>query len=465
MQTKVRGTLRGERGQRWSVRFGGVLIAAAVAVGIAPGTASAAPVNPSDGEIAQAQTAQDAAAAEVGAISAQLASAQSGVATAQQESAIALDSYQQKQEEYETARAAADTAAAAATQATADLGVAQVQLSDFARTSYMEGSTFSGAASLLDASSPGELIERAALLEAAGADHSDVLDEVTVLQQQATAADAAAQTALADADALQAEAADSLAAAQAAETSARAQAAALAQQQVTLDAQLQAAQQVLLGLEGAREAAEAYAQQQAADAAAEAAAQTQAQQQAAAAAAAANRPSTPAASAPSSSRPTTAAPAPAPAPSRPVTPAPAPVAGPANASASTTAINAAMRYLGTPYSWGGGGSRGPGYGISPDTGVYGFDCSGLTQYAYAQAGISIPRNSQSQYNALPKVSRANLQPGDLVFWGTNGSASRIYHVAIYIGNNKVVQAPQSGDVVKVSSIWNYDYAGAARPSA
>ncbi|MCW2582252.1 MAG: putative Cell wall-associated peptidase, partial [Klenkia sp.] len=246
MQTKVRGALRGRRGQRWSVRFGGVLIAAAVAVGIAPGAASAAPVNPSDGEIAQAQTAQDAAAAQVGAISAQLATAQSGLATAQQESAIALDSYQQKQEEYETSRAAADTAAAAATQATADLGVAQVQLSDFARTSYMEGSTFSGAASLLDASSPGELIERAALLEAAGANRSDVLDEVTVLQQQATAADAAARTALAAADALQAEALDSLAAAQAAETSARAQAAALAQQQVTLDAQLQAAQQVLL---------------------------------------------------------------------------------------------------------------------------------------------------------------------------------------------------------------------------
>ena len=80
-----------------------------------------------------------------------------------------------------------------------------------------------------------------------------------------------------------------------------------------------------------------------------------------------------------------------------------------------------MGYLGLPYAWGGGGSRGPGPGLAPDEGVIGFDCSGLTQYAYAQAGISIPRNSRAQYAALPKVSSDDLQAGDLVFWATDPS--------------------------------------------
>ena len=101
-----------------------------------------------------------------------------------------------------------------------------------------------------------------------------------------------------------------------------------------------------------------------------------------------------------------------------------------------------------------------------DSGVVGFDCSGLTQYAYAQAGISIPRNSRAQYSALPKVSRGSLQAGDLVFWGWDSSNwESIHHVAIYLGDGRVLQAPQSGDVVKVSDMWWSGYVGAVRPSA
>ena len=82
------------------------------------------------------------------------------------------------------------------------------------------------------------------------------------------------------------------------------------------------------------------------------------------------------------------------------------------------------------------------------------------------AGISIPRNSRSQYASLPKVSSDNLQPGDLVFWGSDGSdPGSIEHVAIYLGGNQVIQAPQSGDVVKISRMWWGGYAGAVRPSA
>ncbi len=137
-----------------------------------------------------------------------------------------------------------------------------------------------------------------------------------------------------------------------------------------------------------------------------------------------------------------------------------------DASAAQRAIDAAMAYRGTPYAWGGGGTRGPGPGQDPDLGIVGFDCSGLTQYAYARAGISIPRNSRAQYAALPKVSSDDLRAGDLVFWGTDPSnPNAITHVAIYLGDGTVIQAPESGDVVKVSPMWWRGYTGAVRPSA
>lgn len=113
-------------------------------------------------------------------------------------------------------------------------------------------------------------------------------------------------------------------------------------------------------------------------------------------------------------------------------------------------VNSAKKYLGVPYVWG---------GTSPK----GFDCSGLVQYVCRQNGISVPRVASSQRNAGTYVSRANLQPGDLVFFGNGG---RISHVGIYVGNGNMIHAPQTGDVVKISSInSSYHvsrYAGAVR---
>src|SRR3954454_1230206 len=131
-----------------------------------------------------------------------------------------------------------------------------------------------------------------------------------------------------------------------------------------------------------------------------------------------------------------------------------------------TALAAAQAYRGTSYSWGGGGAGGPSPGIDLDAGVVGFDCSGLTQYAYFRAGILISRNGRAQYAALPKVARADLRPGDLVFWATDPSdPNTIHHVALYLGGNQVIQAPESGDVVNISTMWWTGYAGAVRPSA
>ena len=114
-----------------------------------------------------------------------------------------------------------------------------------------------------------------------------------------------------------------------------------------------------------------------------------------------------------------------------------------------------MRWLGTTYAWGGGNSSGPTLGIR-DGGVadrygdykkVGFDCSGLALYAWAQVGVYLPHYSGYQYSGQPKVSRSQLQPGDLVFFAHNTSdPSTIHHVAIWMGNDQIVEAPNSGSV-------------------
>ena len=143
-------------------------------------------------------------------------------------------------------------------------------------------------------------------------------------------------------------------------------------------------------------------------------------------------------------------------------------------------INAAMKYVGMPYSWGGGGivrravpngpevgPPGPGYGIGVGTNTLGFDCSGLVQYAmYVGAGISLPRTSGAQYAATEShsVPFSQLQPGDLVFWDGPSPG----HVAIYIGGGKVLQAPQTGQNIDVINIWSQGFVGATQvipPSA
>ena len=411
----------------------GVVLTAAVTLGVTAGPASAAPRRPSDTQVQQAQAAADAATAQLGQLQTQMATAQAHVADAQAASAIALDDYQQKQADFQAAQTVAQAAQAAAAQAAAALQASQDQLTAFARRSYMEGSTYAGASSLMTADGPAQLLERAALLDAAGAHRGDQVTTFTAARQQADTADATAQTALTRAGTLQQQASDALAVAQTAERAARDEQAGVAAQRTQLQAQVDAARAQLVSLIGAQQAADRVAQQQAAAAAAAAAAAQSSSHSSGSSNTADDRPA----------------------------------AGPGSASAAQRAIDAARAYLGTPYSWGGGDYRGPGKGISvEDANVVGFDCSGLTQYAYYQAGILIPRNSRSQYASLPKVAAGDLQPGDLVFWATDTSdPTTIHHVAIYLGGGKVIQAPESGDVVKISNMWPSGYIGAVRPSA
>jgi cell wall-associated NlpC family hydrolase len=99
----------------------------------------------------------------------------------------------------------------------------------------------------------------------------------------------------------------------------------------------------------------------------------------------------------------------------------------------------ALQYLGTPYVWA---------GASPA----GFDCSGFVQYVFGQVGVSLPHNAAAQYGYGAPVPREALQSGDLVFFNGLG------HVGIYIGGGQFVHSPHSGDVVKISSIYDSWYA-------
>lgn len=108
-------------------------------------------------------------------------------------------------------------------------------------------------------------------------------------------------------------------------------------------------------------------------------------------------------------------------------------------------VDYAKSRLGCPYVW---GADGPGS----------FDCSGLTMWAYSRIGISLPHSSAAQIGCGQRVSRGDLQPGDLVFFG-----SPIHHVGMYVGGGMMIEAPYSGASVRIRSMDRGDYAGACRP--
>ncbi len=109
------------------------------------------------------------------------------------------------------------------------------------------------------------------------------------------------------------------------------------------------------------------------------------------------------------------------------------------------AAEAALSQLGKPYVWAADG---------PDT----YDCSGLTMWAWAHAGVLLPHNSGAQFAATARVAMADWQPGDLLFFG-----SPIHHVGMYIGDGNMVEAPYTGAFVRIGTAMRSDYVGAGRP--
>jgi len=129
----------------------------------------------------------------------------------------------------------------------------------------------------------------------------------------------------------------------------------------------------------------------------------------------------------------------------------------AASSIAVRAIAFAYDRLGTPYLWGGTGT-------AAENGE--FDCSGLTQAAYASVGVKIPRVAADQWYAGPHVPENQLQPGDLVFFAYNTSdPSTIHHVGIYVGGGAMIDSPHTGSVIRFDSINVPGYIGAVRPYA
>jgi cell wall-associated NlpC family hydrolase len=132
-----------------------------------------------------------------------------------------------------------------------------------------------------------------------------------------------------------------------------------------------------------------------------------------------------------------------------------PVAAAPTETVGQEALSVAMRYMGTPYVWG---------GSSPATG---FDCSGLVQWSYDQAGIHLPRTAAEQFDVGVPVSRNDLQPGDAVFFeDPNGF---VHHVGLYIGDGKFIDSPETGQDVRIDSLsepyFAEQYAGARQFTA
>ncbi|MEA5076104.1 MAG: NlpC/P60 family protein [Coriobacteriia bacterium] len=135
-----------------------------------------------------------------------------------------------------------------------------------------------------------------------------------------------------------------------------------------------------------------------------------------------------------------------------------PAADPGSLPAAPGGVVAiALQYLGVPYVYGGSTPAG-------------FDCSGFVQYVYRQVGVSLPRTSRAQYGVGQHIAADRvdlLQPGDLVFFGTNGDPSRVHHVGMYVGGGDYIHAPYTGTVVRINSLTariqsSGDYVGASR---
>ncbi|WP_250447709.1 C40 family peptidase, partial [Actinotalea sp. C106] len=156
--------------------------------------------------------------------------------------------------------------------------------------------------------------------------------------------------------------------------------------------------------------------------------------------------------------PTTPPPAtPAPTPTPTIPPAADPYGlgtGSARGSAGQgqSAVAWALTQVGKAYAWGG-------------TGPDGYDCSGLTSKAWANAGLGINRTSRDQYRQVRKISYDSMRPGDLIFYGSNGKdPGSIGHVAMFVGNGQMIEAPRRGVNVRVTAIrWSGTMPYAGRP--
>jgi cell wall-associated NlpC family hydrolase len=395
------------------------------------------PPNPSDSDLNSSKAAANEKAGEVGRLTNQLAQAEGKLSSLQddlelkQEQAnkalvdlqTAQDAATQAEQGAQSARTQADTAAAAIEKAREDL-------KKFAAASFEQGSTIGSISAYLTAQSPQDLLARAQLLDSIGGSRLNALDRLQQAQTDKSNKDSAARKALDVAQQKQAAARQAKSGADAAQSAAVEAQQAQAAQNTQLEAnksaveqQLYAAQSKVNGLQGQRQRYQDWvAQKQRED-------EERARQAALAASHSGGGNDGPS----GGSRPS-----------------------PAAGSSIEAVIARALAQVGLPYAWGGGNASGPTRGIR-DGGVadmygdyrkIGFDCSGLMIYAFA--GVqSLSHYSGYQYTSGRRVPLSQMRRGDMLFYGGPGG---IHHVALYLGGGQMVEAPQSGSYVRVTSV-------------
>ena len=394
-----------------------------------PGIALAAP---SDEEIARAREAENAAKMSVAQIEIELASVKSEAEVALQKAMSAAEELNGARYSLEQATQTARQAQADADKAKADYEAGKQEIASIAQTAYRDGgSSLDSIAPYLSADGLRTVETKQATLNSFSASANVKMQKVAALEQVANVMnDAAIQAQAKQAEATAQVEARTAAAQSAANNASNAQAMTAARRDA-LVAELARKQNTTVELINQREAElEAQRQAAAAEAARQAAAAEAARQQAAAEAARRAREQ-----------------------QNSYTPAPAPAAsydddddtpsrgggGGGNSDAAAGAIAWAKSKLGAQYVWAG---EGPGY-----------DCSGLVTMAYRSQGIYLTHWSQAQYSEGTRVPVSQAQPGDLIFWNWDGG--NIDHVAIYLGNNQIIEAPTFGVPVRITSIYGW----------
>ena len=394
-----------------------------------PGIALAAP---SDEEIARAREAENAAKMSVAQIEVELASVKSEAEVALQKAMSAAEELNGARYSLEQATQTARQAQADADKAKADYEAGKREIASIAQTAYRDGgSSLDSIAPYLSADGLRTVETKQATLNSFSASANVKMQKVAALQQVANVMNDAAIQAQAKQAEATAQVETRSAAAQSAANNARNAQAMTAARRDALVAELARKQNTTVELINQREAElEAQRQAAAAEAARQAAAAEAARQQAAAEAARRAREQ-----------------------QNSYTPAPAPAAsydddddtpsrgggGGGNSDAAAGAIAWAKSKLGAQYVWAG---EGPGY-----------DCSGLVTMAYRSQGIYLTHWSQAQYSEGTRVPVSQAQPGDLIFWNWDGG--NIDHVAIYLGNNQIIEAPTFGVPVRITSIYGW----------
>lgn len=395
-----------------------------------PGIALAAP---SDEEIARAREAENAAKMSVAQIEVELASVKSEAEVALQKAMSAAEELNGARYSLEQATQTARQAQADADKAKADYEAGKREIASIAQTAYRDGgSSLDSIAPYLSADGLRTVETKQATLNSFSASANVKMQKVAALEQVANVMNDAAIQAQAKQAEATAQVETRSAAAQSAANNARNAQAMTAARRDALVAELARKQNTTVELINQREAElEAQRQAAAAEAARQAAAAEAARQQAAAEAARRAR-----------EQQNSYTPAPAPAASYDDdddTPSWGGGGGGGNSDAAAGAIAWAKSKLGAQYVWAG---EGPGY-----------DCSGLVTMAYRSQGIYLTHWSQAQYSEGTRVPVSQAQPGDLIFWNWDGG--NIDHVAIYLGNNQIIEAPTFGVPVRITSIYGW----------